>query len=41
VQIRAQRPDELPGVRDVILLEGIYLLKREHRRHYGVSLWID
>ena len=26
---------------DVILLEGIYLLKREHRRHYGVSLWID
>ena len=26
---------------DVILLEGIYLLKREHRRHYDVSLWID
>ena len=26
---------------DVIVLEGIYLLKRELRRHYDVSVWID
>lgn len=26
---------------DVIVLEGIYLLKRELRRHYDVSAWID
>ena len=26
---------------DIILLEGIYLLKREHRHHHDVSIWID
>ena len=26
---------------DIILLEGIYLLKLEYRDHYDVSLWID
>jgi len=26
---------------DVIVLEGIYLLKRELRAHYDLSLWID
>lgn len=26
---------------DIILLEGIYLLKREHRHHHDVSTWID
>ena len=26
---------------DVILLEGIYLLKRAHRGHYDLSVWID
>src|SRR5262245_28652022 len=26
---------------DVILLEGIYLLKRELRRHYDLSIWIE
>jgi uridine kinase len=26
---------------DVIVLEGIYLLKRAYRRHYDVSLWIE
>jgi uridine kinase len=26
---------------DIILLEGIYLLKREYQHHYDVSLWID
>jgi uridine kinase len=26
---------------DVILLEGIFLLKREHRRRYDLSLWLE
>ena len=26
---------------DIILLEGIYLLKREFRGHYDVSFWLD
>lgn len=26
---------------DVILLEGIYLLKRAHRSHYDLSFWIE
>ncbi|HXV60386.1 MAG TPA: uridine kinase [Vicinamibacteria bacterium] len=26
---------------DVILLEGIYLLKREHRHHYDLSIWVE
>jgi uridine kinase len=26
---------------DVIVLEGIYLLKREFRHHYDLSFWID
>jgi uridine kinase len=26
---------------DVILLEGIYLLRRDLRRHYDLSIWID
>jgi uridine kinase len=26
---------------DIILLEGIYLLKREYQHHHDVSLWID
>ncbi len=26
---------------DVIVLEGIYLLKRELRRHYDLSIWIE
>ncbi len=26
---------------DIILLEGIYLLKLEYRDHYDVSIWID
>ncbi|HEX6850127.1 MAG TPA: hypothetical protein VF139_01880 [Candidatus Polarisedimenticolaceae bacterium] len=26
---------------DVVLLEGIFLLKRELRRHYDLSVWID
>lgn len=26
---------------DVILLEGIYLLKREHQRHYDLSIWLE
>jgi uridine kinase len=26
---------------DVILLEGIFLLKREHRGHFDLSVWLD
>jgi uridine kinase len=26
---------------DIILLEGIFPLKREHRRHFDVALWVD
>jgi len=26
---------------DIILLEGIFLLKREHRAHFDVALWVD
>ncbi len=26
---------------DVVLLEGIFLLKREHRTHFDLSAWID
>ncbi len=26
---------------DIILLEGVFLLKRELRRHYDLSVWID
>ena len=26
---------------DVILLEGIYLLKLEHRHHYDLSIWVE
>jgi len=26
---------------DVILLEGIYLLKRAFRRHYNLALWVN
>ncbi|MGQ0721706.1 MAG: uridine kinase [Candidatus Eiseniibacteriota bacterium] len=26
---------------DVVLLEGIYLLKREHRGHFDLSVWVE
>jgi uridine kinase len=26
---------------DIILLEGIFLLKRAHRRHFDIALWVD
>ena len=26
---------------DIILLEGIYLLKRSHRDHFDLTLWVD
>ncbi len=26
---------------DIILLEGIFLLKREHRAHFDIALWVD
>jgi uridine kinase len=26
---------------DVVLLEGIFLLKAEHRKHFDMSLWLD
>lgn len=26
---------------DIILLEGIFLLKREHRGHFDVMIWVD
>jgi uridine kinase len=31
---------ELRGV-EVVLLEGIFLFKRELRRHFGVAGWVD
>jgi uridine kinase len=38
---RARRhPYEFREV-DVILLEGIFLLKQELRAHYDLSIWID
>src|SRR5262245_14869047 len=26
---------------DIILLEGIFLLKREYRRHFDLTIWVD